>query len=206
MTAVAVAPVVLGCCPVAPRCLLCAPPRPAPDPGAVAALVERHRQAEPPFRVGFYGGPAPSDALLDAIDGVPFVARVRPDLLTRAELDRLAARGAIGIELDALTFGDAALVAVRRHHRAKVVLEQIEGIRDRGLRVGVVLAPGLPGTSHATAVDDAHIAAARVQFVRIHPVLVLDGSGLHRAHLEGCLLYTSPSPRDRTRSRMPSSA
>ena len=25
-------------------------------------------------------------------------------------------------------------------------------------------------------------------------------------HLEGCLLYTSPSPRDRTRSRMPSSA
>ena len=25
-------------------------------------------------------------------------------------------------------------------------------------------------------------------------------------HLKGCLLYTSPSPRDRTRSRMPSSA
>ena len=24
--------------------------------------------------------------------------------------------------------------------------------------------------------------------------------------LDGCLLYTSPSPRDRTRSRMPSSA
>ena len=24
--------------------------------------------------------------------------------------------------------------------------------------------------------------------------------------IEGCLLYTSPSPRDRTRSRMPSSA
>ena len=26
------------------------------------------------------------------------------------------------------------------------------------------------------------------------------------AHLDSCLLYTSPSPRDRTRSRMPSSA
>ena len=26
------------------------------------------------------------------------------------------------------------------------------------------------------------------------------------AHFETCLLYTSPSPRDRTRSRMPSSA
>jgi len=27
-----------------------------------------------------------------------------------------------------------------------------------------------------------------------------------RPELNGCLLYTSPSPRDRTRSRMPSSA
>ena len=27
-----------------------------------------------------------------------------------------------------------------------------------------------------------------------------------QAHVKGCLLYTSPSPRDRTRSRMPSSA
>ena len=26
------------------------------------------------------------------------------------------------------------------------------------------------------------------------------------SHIEVCLLYTSPSPRDRTRSRMPSSA
>ena len=27
-----------------------------------------------------------------------------------------------------------------------------------------------------------------------------------RASIDACLLYTSPSPRDRTRSRMPSSA
>ena len=29
---------------------------------------------------------------------------------------------------------------------------------------------------------------------------------LHDEHVYDCLLYTSPSPRDRTRSRMPSSA
>ena len=34
---------------------------------------------------------------------------------------------------------------------------------------------------------------------------VLDDDQIKRA-LKGCLLYTSPSPRDRTRSRMPSSA
>ena len=36
--------------------------------------------------------------------------------------------------------------------------------------------------------------------------LVLENkSGFHGDYI-GCLLYTSPSPRDRTRSRMPSSA
>ena len=34
-----------------------------------------------------------------------------------------------------------------------------------------------------------------------------DPAGLKADHvIEACLLYTSPSPRDRTRSRMPSSA
>ena len=33
----------------------------------------------------------------------------------------------------------------------------------------------------------------------------ISGSGFDRNFI-GCLLYTSPSPRDRTRSRMPSSA
>ena len=36
------------------------------------------------------------------------------------------------------------------------------------------------------------------------PILII--GGLWDPHLGGCLLYTSPSPRDRTRSRMPSSA
>ena len=35
---------------------------------------------------------------------------------------------------------------------------------------------------------------------------VIEKDGNHRAHYLICLLYTSPSPRDRTRSRMPSSA
>ena len=33
-----------------------------------------------------------------------------------------------------------------------------------------------------------------------------DRSGKYVAKTEGCLLYTSPSPRDRQKSRMPSSA
>ena len=41
-----------------------------------------------------------------------------------------------------------------------------------------------------------------------HRVRVLDGTFAKRLRAQAgtCLLYTSPSPRDRTRSRMPSSA
>ena len=37
-------------------------------------------------------------------------------------------------------------------------------------------------------------------------VLLLTGCGYSHPETTTCLLYTSPSPRDRTRSRMPSSA
>jgi len=38
------------------------------------------------------------------------------------------------------------------------------------------------------------------------PTLILAHNKTLAAQLYSCLLYTSPSPRDRTRSRMPSSA
>ena len=37
-------------------------------------------------------------------------------------------------------------------------------------------------------------------------IAVADADAVWVASVRGCLLYTSPSPRDRTRSRMPSSA
>ena len=46
--------------------------------------------------------------------------------------------------------------------------------------------------------------ASRVFFIEYDNI-----QGLNKAStvsINGCLLYTSPSPRDRTRSRMPSSA
>ena len=39
-----------------------------------------------------------------------------------------------------------------------------------------------------------------------HMVKTLKEYGYENAHADPCLLYTSPSPRDRQKSRMPSSA
>mgnify|MGYP002684645017 CR=1 FL=1 len=50
--------------------------------------------------------------------------------------------------------------------------------------------------------DFSTIQADKITHVNYAFVNVVDG----QVHFDTCLLYTSPSPRDRTRSRMPSSA
>ena len=59
-----------------------------------------------------------------------------------------------------------------------------------------------PDNEIVSTFDEAKSAADRIGFpIVIRPSYVLGGRAM-----EICLLYTSPSPRDRTRSRMPSSA
>jgi hypothetical protein len=110
---------------------LCAPLDAAPTPELVDALIdhyerERRRDGQPVW-VSFLGGDPPDDDLIDAIGGRPFVARVRPDRLSRDDAARLARRGAIAIELDATTrFVSAATMA----HVSSL------GDHDRGVRIG----------------------------------------------------------------------
>ena len=60
-----------------------------------------------------------------------------------------------------------------------------------------------------------HLVSARIEFDAVYSgalkrqidtaTIATEGSGVP-VQVRPCLLYTSPSPRDRTRSRMPSSA
>ena len=43
-------------------------------------------------------------------------------------------------------------------------------------------------------------------FINEHDEVIIEGIGGPEGRAYGCLLYTSPSPRDRQKSRMPSSA
>lgn len=182
-----VVPITLGCCPDSPRCLLCPPP-PRVGPDLVRALVQHYRDQHGPdvaLDVRFFGGAPPGDDLLAAAAPHPIVARVRPDLLSRADARRLYDHGTTGIELDLLTRHGPALAAIGRHHRAPLVDEMVRGLRELGMEVGGVLTPGLPGSSHATSLEDAQWAATHLSFVRIHPVLVLARSGLRALHEAG---------------------
>ena len=66
----------------------------------------------------------------------------------------------------------------------------------------------------ATAITDVHcgISAAPRNFVHVAFIETEEGKEIKNSHGSGsmkydtCLLYTSPSPRDKRQSRMPSSA
>ena len=81
--------------------------------------------------------------------------------------------------------------------------------KDRDAPIAIVLHhhPQLGGTMNNKVVYNLHYAFYNMGFT----VLRFNFRGVGRSQGEydkgiGCLLYTSPSPRDRTRSRMPSSA
>ena len=78
--------------------------------------------------------------------------------------------------------------------------EQIRIIIEQAT-VPVVVDAGIGSTSHA---DEAMEMGADAVLVNTAIAIVDDPSRMGLAF--NCLLYTSPSPRDRTRSRMPSSA
>src|SRR5690606_25851906 len=111
--------------------------------------------------------------------------RVRPDLFARADAARLATAGVTEVELDALTFDDRLLHAAGRRYRGALVEEILRGLPSFGLAPGVVLWPGLPGSSHDDAVADARRAAPLVRTARLHPVQVIEGAALQRHHLDG---------------------
>lgn len=132
----------------------------------------------------FFGGAPPDDSLLQATGQLPKTVRVRPDLLTRQRAQELVAAGVVAVELDALTFDDRALSRSGRTYRGSLVKEMALGLRSHGLEVGVVLAIGLPSTSHDTCMRDVAMARSLFDTARLHPVLVVDGSRLRQLHLD----------------------
>ncbi|MCO4745416.1 MAG: radical SAM protein [Proteobacteria bacterium] len=178
-------PFQLGCCPDEPRCVLCPPPPKAPSAEVVEAFVVRYREdraGDRPLFAAFFGGAPPPDTLIKAA-GLPSSIRVRPDLLSRKQAQHLADLGVFRVELDALSFDDRCLKRAGRQYRGALVIDMLEGLRSMGFEVGIVLAPGLPGSTHESCVRDAEVAAPLVDFARLHPVLVLEGSRIRDLHM-----------------------
>ena len=111
--------------------------------------------------------------------------------------------------------------ACQAGHQVVVVVSAMSGETDRLTGLAKELNPALPAReldvllSTGEQVTIALLAMALEQlgqparsYTGAQVAIRTDGahSKARIEHIEDCLLYTSPSPRDRTRSRMPSSA
>lgn len=183
-------PVDLGGSPT--RCAVMAPPEPPPGPDLVEALVHHYVTERMPaegarVEVAFFHGGIPGDDLLDAARPYPIRVAGSPADLSRAQALHLRERGVTTIELDVLTFDAGVLRDCRRGYTARHAEAMLAGLRELGFRLGVGLWPGLPGSSHRSALDDVAILARDhlVDFVRIYPALAFAGSELARMVREG---------------------
>ena len=102
---------------------------------------------------------------------------------------------------------DAWLLAEGSHLRPYEMLGAT--VRDMEGVAGTSFAVWAPNASRVSVVGDFNAWDGRRHPMRLRRecgVWELFLPGVHAGERYNCLLYTSPSPRDRTRSRMPSSA
>lgn len=168
--------------------MLCNPAPPWPTPEVVGALVTNYaeRYKHPADLVAcFFGGEPPDEAMVSALGGLPFQVRVRPDAMSRAQAKWLMDQGCTRIEVDLLTLDNAALRSIGRKYSSGLALQMVQELLGWGVDVSVVLAPGLPGMSYEDSLRDAQAFSGRVPLARLHPVLVLEKSGLREFHAEG---------------------
>jgi histone acetyltransferase (RNA polymerase elongator complex component) len=182
------------------RCLFCQQNRvtgtgAALSPSQVGAELDRMLPERGDGEVAFFGGTftlLPEDvqqAYLEQV--VPFVqaGRVsgtrlstRPDALTGAGVERLKKFGVTTVELGCQSFRSEVLLLARRGHGPAAAATAVPMLRDRGMKIGLQLMPGLPGAdrnearfSLACALDLAP------DFLRIYPTVVLRETGLEKA-------------------------
>lgn len=163
----------------------------------------------PPLEVAFYGGTftaLPDTWVRQFLETAARYRRLglvtavrcstRPDACDPDLLRSLAAMGLDMVELGVQTFADAVLRAARRGHDARDTLRACDAVRAAGLGLGLQLLPGLPGhTPEELGRDIARCLAVGPDMVRLHPCLVLAGTGLEGPWRSGSF---APWPLDLT--------
>lgn len=166
-----------------------APPQRTPlDVLTIGALVTHYRErwVGREFEAAFFHGGVPTEAMLEAVGDLPIRVSLHPADLSVDDARRLVERGVRTIELEVMTFDPHVLRTCERAYTTGRVLEMIRAIRSFGMRVGVHIVPGLPGSGGEARVDDLHLAkTAGADFVRVWPAIALDGAKLSEWAREG---------------------
>lgn len=110
----------------------------------------------------------------------------RPDAISADHLLWLSEHGIRVIELGVQSMDDNVLAASGRGHSAADTLRAIACIKKEGLSVGAQLMPGLPGDTPVSSLDSLEqVIAAGVDFLRIYPTVVFQGTELAQLFTSG---------------------
>lgn len=110
----------------------------------------------------------------------------RPDFIDEEILDRCLAHGMDIIELGVQSLDDDVLQKSGRGHDTKSVENASRLIRERGIRLGHQIMPGLPGATPQTDLETAALSIAMApDEVRIYPTLVVRGTVLADLYEQG---------------------
>ena len=207
-----VAPVVLphGECPVG--CPYCPPQGTVdsvdllPDPVAVTMAIDqvmdrRSRQGRPlePVEIAFFGGDLWAlsrelrTALLDVAEWEVRRGRatgirltLSPRSVLRAPLQEFKVRGVVAVEVPIHNLSRASHRTLGSTHNPRLGLEAIGRLSRYRLRSVVHLTPGLPRTSHQSALDSAAaVFQAGPSALRLLPALVLEDTRLAAFYSRG---------------------
>ena len=93
------------------------------------------------------------------------------------------------------------------HHQVEMLSNQTQALTRERQKLEAEAAKGKSHQSTMSKAVKNLVRQARGVVEQIHEIEMGEPCAKNReSKLWACLLYTSPSPRDRTRSRMPSSA
>ena len=141
-----------------------------------------------------------------------------PDDLSKAKLKELAASPVNRLSIGVQSFFEEDLQYMNRSHDASQAQSSIEDALNKGFEnISIDLIYGSPTTSHEMWQSNVQKAIDyKIPHLSCYALTVEDKTALAHKISAGemagpeesksCLLYTSPSPRDATLSRMPSSA
>ncbi len=113
----------------------------------------------------------------------------RPDQLSAEQVNRILEMGATRVEMGVQAVFDEVLKRANRAHDVQCVMDSTRMIRDRGLKVGYHMMPGLPGMTEEMERDNFRMLFEDERFrpdmLKIYPTLIIEGTPLYDMHRKG---------------------
>lgn len=160
------------------RCLLTPPQRKTPEPDFIKAMIHQYLSRYSSIdEVSFVQG-TPTNAQLNACGKHPIRLTLTPkNAVSLIENNLLDDKRIQCIEIEGLSFSDSVLLTCKRECSGNEQEALIQKLKSHELRVGYIMATGLPGSSLETQKMDAQrLSRIRPNFVRIYPTQAWEGS------------------------------